>query len=141
MLHTEVILQCFDFILEISSFAPHNHIHKYYNRKIYINTIDIWFYCIFVHCVAYVVFILCFCLFLYLRSCSTHGASQVNGSGPRRPQTLMTPVDRKLVSPAQNLTLTIHKDSGGYGMKVSYISPSFVFLKRGNQHNYINICF
>lgn len=27
--------------------------------------------------------------------------------------------DRKLVSPPQNLTLTIHKDSGGYGMKVN----------------------
>ncbi|XP_037025462.1 rho guanine nucleotide exchange factor 11 isoform X3 [Bradysia coprophila] len=56
----------------------------------------------------------------------SHGGSQVNGSGIRRPTTLMTQNDRKLVSPPQNLVLTIHKDAGGYGMKVSGDNPVYV---------------
>lgn len=51
----------------------------------------------------------------------SQNTSQINGSSSRRPQTLMSPmspVERKLISSPQNLTLTIHKDSGGYGMKV-----------------------
>ncbi|KAJ6633145.1 Rho guanine nucleotide exchange factor 12 [Pseudolycoriella hygida] len=38
----------------------------------------------------------------------------------------MTPTDRKLISPPQNLVLTIHKDAGGYGMKVSGDNPVYV---------------
>ncbi|XP_055694238.1 rho guanine nucleotide exchange factor 11 isoform X5 [Lutzomyia longipalpis] len=54
-------------------------------------------------------------------------ASQMNGAGPRRPQTLMTPLEQqKFIVSAPSLTLTIHKDSNGYGMKVSGDNPVFV---------------
>lgn len=73
----------------------------------------------------------------------SHGASQTNGAGPRRPQTLMTSVDRTLISPPQNLTLTIHKDSSGYGMKVSYlvnnIKSSLKLFREGCEMFYIAI--
>ncbi|XP_055706174.1 rho guanine nucleotide exchange factor 12 isoform X6 [Phlebotomus papatasi] len=58
---------------------------------------------------------------------SAAAASQMNGAGPRRPQTLMSPLEQqKFIVPAQSLTLTIHKDSNGYGMKVSGDNPVFV---------------
>ncbi|XP_059622198.1 uncharacterized protein LOC132265518 [Phlebotomus argentipes] len=54
-------------------------------------------------------------------------AGQMNGAGPRRPQTLVSPLEQqKFIVPAQSLTLVIHKDSNGYGMKVSGDNPVFV---------------
>ncbi|GAB0090164.1 uncharacterized protein DMENIID0001_048560 [Sergentomyia squamirostris] len=55
-------------------------------------------------------------------------AGQMNGAGPRRPQTFMSPLEQqpKFIVPGQALTLTIHKDSNGYGMKVSGDNPVYV---------------
>lgn len=50
----------------------------------------------------------------------------MNGEGTKRPQTLGSPNDFKQNSQPLTLVLTIHKDSGGYGMKVSGDKPVFV---------------
>lgn len=87
---------------------------QFYSKVTFIFSLILILIC---YVVVKVVFVL-FSFTLWFRH--SHGGSQVNGSGIRRPTTLMTQNDRKLVSPPQNLVLTIHKDASGYGMKVGF---------------------
>lgn len=51
------------------------------------------------------------------------GTRKINGTTSSRRSNLMSPVgvDRKMLSPPQNLTFIIHKDNTGYGMKVCMV--------------------
>ncbi|XP_037917502.1 uncharacterized protein LOC119655610 isoform X4 [Hermetia illucens] len=60
-------------------------------------------------------------------SANSNGVSPVTRIQTRRPQTQTpSPIEQKALLAPQVLSLTIHKDSNGYGMKVSGDNPVFV---------------
>lgn len=105
------------------------YVHIYLSNFIYLFKLifkyfNLFIYLIYCHAVVKVVFV----LFLSLWFRLSHGGSQLNGSGIRRPTTLMTQNERKLISPPQNIVLTIHSDAGGFGMKVGFFNYFFFFF-------------